>query len=84
MKLNWRTLFRFADLQKALGYTLQQMESLVNSNLTQLSYTRADVLKMLEVSDDDFSDNLLTPNTRTAQAFKLKQRALHVFQGKPC
>ncbi|ETN58226.1 galactokinase [Anopheles darlingi] len=80
MKLNWRTLCRFADLQKALGYTLEDMESLVNSNLTQLSYTRPEILKMLEVSDEDFSENLLTANTRTAQTFKLKQRALHVFQ----
>ncbi|KFB48370.1 AGAP005012-PA-like protein [Anopheles sinensis] len=80
MKLNWRDLNRFADLQKALGYSLEEMESLVNGKLPQNSYTRAELLNLLEVTEDDFVENLLTPNTRNSQTFKLKQRALHVFQ----
>lgn len=81
MKLNWRELNRFADLQKALGYSLEQMDALVQANLSLNVYTRTDLLKLLEVTEEDFTDNLLTPNTRNSQTFKLKQRALHVFQG---
>uniref|UniRef100_A0A182Q9W8 Galactokinase n=1 Tax=Anopheles farauti TaxID=69004 RepID=A0A182Q9W8_9DIPT len=80
MKLNWRDLSRFADLQKALGYSLEQMITIVHTNLPLNVYTRADMLKLLEVTEEDFSENLLTPNTRDSQTFKLKQRALHVFQ----
>ncbi|XP_058066447.1 N-acetylgalactosamine kinase isoform X1 [Anopheles bellator] len=80
MKLNWRDISRFSDLQKALGYSLEEMEALVNRNLTQLSYNRSDMLQMLEISEDDFSENMLTTNTRNIQMFKLKQRSLHVFQ----
>ncbi|XP_052896324.1 N-acetylgalactosamine kinase-like [Anopheles moucheti] len=80
MKLNWRDLSRFADLQKALGYSLEQMEALVHANLVLNEYTRTDLLKLLEVTEEDFSNNLLTPNTRHSQTFKLRQRALHVLQ----
>ncbi|XP_040157802.1 N-acetylgalactosamine kinase-like [Anopheles arabiensis] len=80
MKLNWRELNRFADLQKALAYSLEQMDALVQANLSLNVYTRTDLLKLLEVTEEDFTDNLLTPNTRNSQTFKLKQRALHVFQ----
>ena len=81
MKLNWRELNRFADLQKALGYSLEQMDALVHANLSLNVYTRTDLLKLLEVTEEDFTENLLTPNTRNSQTFKLKQRAFHVFQG---
>ncbi|XP_053675271.1 N-acetylgalactosamine kinase-like [Anopheles nili] len=80
MKLNWRDLSRFADLQKALGLSLNEMVALVQTNLALDVYTRLDLLKLLEVSDEDFSEHLLTPNTRDSQTFKLKQRALHVFE----
>ncbi|XP_050072702.1 N-acetylgalactosamine kinase-like [Anopheles maculipalpis] len=80
MKLNWRDLHRFADLQKALGYSLEQMEALVQANLGLNVYSRNDLLMQLEVTEQDFSDNLLTPNTRHSETFKLRQRALHVLQ----
>uniref|UniRef100_A0A182PWY1 Galactokinase n=1 Tax=Anopheles epiroticus TaxID=199890 RepID=A0A182PWY1_9DIPT len=80
MKLNWRDLNRFADLQKALGYSLEQMVSLVHANLGLNVYTRTELITLLEVTEEDFADNLLTPNTRNSQTFKLRQRALHVFQ----
>uniref|UniRef100_A0A182MSJ3 GHMP kinase C-terminal domain-containing protein n=1 Tax=Anopheles culicifacies TaxID=139723 RepID=A0A182MSJ3_9DIPT len=80
MKLNWRELSRFADLQKALGYSLEQMETLVLGNLVLNVYSRSDLLKLLEVTEEDFCNNLLTPNTRHSQTFKLRQRALHVLQ----
>lgn len=81
MQLNWRDIWRFADLQKALNYSLEEMETLTNTYLTQLVYTRQELLEMFEMERDDFVENLLTANTRQSEVFKLRQRALHVFQG---
>ncbi|XP_055611052.1 N-acetylgalactosamine kinase [Uranotaenia lowii] len=80
MHLNWREIQRFSDLQKALGYSLLEMEKLTNEHLKQLSYNRQELLDFFDISRDDFVENLLTPNTREAESFKLRQRALHVFQ----
>ncbi|XP_058459080.1 N-acetylgalactosamine kinase [Malaya genurostris] len=80
MKLNWRDSWRFADLQAALNFTLEEMEILVKNNLPQLVYSRQELLEIFETKLDDFVENLLTANTRDVQFFKLRQRALHVFQ----
>ncbi|XP_065081953.1 N-acetylgalactosamine kinase [Ochlerotatus camptorhynchus] len=80
MQINWREIFRFADLQKVLNYSLEEMENLTSSYLTQMAYTREELLNIFEIDSTDFVENLLTPNTRDAQIFKLRQRALHVFQ----
>lgn len=81
MQINWRDMCRFADLQKELNYSLEEMENLTSSCLTQKAYTREELLNMFEIDLCDFVENLLTPNTRDAETFKLRQRALHVFQG---
>ncbi|XP_053683042.1 N-acetylgalactosamine kinase [Sabethes cyaneus] len=80
MQLNWRQICRFADLQQALSYSLEEMETLAHTYLTQMAYSTADLLTIFEIEHDDFVENLLTANTRDAQIFKLKQRALHVLQ----
>lgn len=80
MQLNWSEIWRFSALQSVLNYSLEEMESITNKYLTQLAYTRDELLNFFEIDADDFAGNLLTPNTRDAQVFKLRQRALHVFQ----
>lgn len=80
MKINWREISRFADLQKVLNFTLEEMENLTTGYLTQMTYTKEDLLNIFEIDSNDFVENLLTTNTRDAQTFKLRQRALHVFQ----
>lgn len=74
-------MWRFSALQTAVNYSLEEMEGITNKYLTQLAYTRDELLNFFEIDADDFAENLLTPNTRDAQVFKLRQRALHVFQG---
>lgn len=80
MQINWREIWRFSSLQKVLNYSLEEMETLINTYLTQLAYTKDELLHFFEIGNDDFIENLLTPNTRDAQVFKLRQRSLHVFQ----
>ncbi|XP_058831793.1 N-acetylgalactosamine kinase isoform X2 [Topomyia yanbarensis] len=80
VKKNWRDIWRFADLQVALNYSLEEMEMLTKNYLPQLVYSRQELLEIFEIELDDFVENLLTVNTRNVQIFKLRQRALHVFQ----
>lgn len=79
--LSWRDIDRFANLQKALNCTLEEIESIADSQLIKNSYTRDDILKEFNISENEFEDKLLTPNTKHLMEFKLRQRALHVFQG---
>ncbi|KAL5291351.1 GALK2 family protein [Megaselia abdita] len=77
---NWREVFRFASLQSRIGCSLEELERLADKEFSKENYTRADVLKELDISDQDFNDNFLTPNTLHMDSFKLRQRALHVLQ----
>jgi hypothetical protein len=40
------------------------------------------VQEILEVSEEELDSDILTPNTRSVASFKVKQRALHVYEGK--
>ena len=44
-------------------------------------YSKEEVAKLLEMSEEDLETKILSENTRDVEFFKLKQRALHVFQG---
>ncbi|XP_055629062.1 N-acetylgalactosamine kinase [Toxorhynchites rutilus septentrionalis] len=79
-QVNWRETWRFSDLQNIIGFTMEEMETLVEEHLTQQDYSRQELLGIFEIDKEDFVQNLLTNNTRDAQSFKLRQRALHVFQ----
>lgn len=78
--LPWEEIHKFADLQKRLENDLEEMEALVQAQLTQDFYTKEDLMAEFEIDEENFNTNLLTPNTKDENVFKLKQRALHVFQ----
>jgi N-acetylgalactosamine kinase len=80
MELPWRDINKFADLQHRLDIDLIEMESLAKKILTQDFYTRDELLVEFEIEEEEFIENMLTPNTRNENIFKLKQRALHVLQ----
>lgn len=82
MGLNWRDIDRFSALQKALNCSLDEIENFANTLLIQDIYSREDILQEFSISEDEFIERLLTTNTKSAQVFKLRQRALHVFRGK--
>ncbi|XP_059609350.1 N-acetylgalactosamine kinase [Phlebotomus argentipes] len=79
-RTDWREVLQFAHLQKLLGYSLDEMESLAEECLSREVYSRADLLAEFQVDATEFEECLLTPNTRSSQLFRLRQRALHVFQ----
>lgn len=80
-ELPWRELERFATLQKRLQCSLTEFEEFAQRILTKDHYSKDDIIEMLEVDQHEFENNLLTPNTRHLNKFKLRQRAVHVIQG---
>lgn len=80
--LPWRELERFATLQKRLQCSLADFERFANRILTQDLYSRDDIINLLEVDENEFDSQLLTSNTKHMEKFKLRQRAMHVVQGK--
>ncbi|XP_055845987.1 N-acetylgalactosamine kinase [Episyrphus balteatus] len=77
---NWKNMLRFAELQSSLNCHLNELETMASKILTKDIYSREDVLNELEISEDEFENDCLTPNTRKMSLFKLRQRALHVIQ----
>jgi hypothetical protein len=82
LKLPWKEIDRFASLQKQLNYTLEEMETSADKLLPNELYTRNDILQEFNIKEDELIEQLLTPNTKDMKVFKLRQRALHVFQGE--
>lgn len=58
------------------------MIRLVEETLHDEPYTKDEILNALETSTEKLNETSLTPNTQQIRSFKLKQRALHVFNGK--
>ncbi|XP_055911721.1 N-acetylgalactosamine kinase [Eupeodes corollae] len=77
---NWKNILRFAELQNALNCHLDELEAMASKILSKDIYTREDILQELQVSEKEFENDCLTPNTRKMSHFKLRQRALHVIQ----
>lgn len=74
---------KLGDLQKNLGCSLEEVIRLVEENLHEEPYTKEEIGRELGTSVSHLDEVSFTPNTRNIQSFKLRQRALHVFKGKP-
>ena len=86
--IDWRSIAKFSDLQKALGYTLKQMISLVQDKLHKDPYTKDEICGILglKIKGDELVGEVLSsmsPQAQKAAAelsqYKLYERALHVF-----
>ncbi|XP_052099776.1 N-acetylgalactosamine kinase-like [Mytilus californianus] len=77
--LKWREFKRFADVQKALGLTLDDAVNVVKEILHPEPYTKEEVCGILEVTADELSQTSLSANTLDVKSFKLHDRATHVF-----
>lgn len=79
--LAWQNIDRFALLQRELNVSLEEMEVLADRHLHKNIYVRDDIIRELEISETELNE-YLSANTKYMQKFKLRQRALHVFQGE--
>lgn len=80
--VNWNQFNRFATLQKELACSLDELHSLADNILPKEIYTLDDILTILHVSKIEFQELFLSANTKGMNKFNLRDRALHVIQGK--
>lgn len=78
--LNWRTVEKFAVLQQMLNFSLDEMENLAKDCIKQESYSKADLIEVFGITEEELLKSLLTPNTQEINKFYVRPRALHVFQ----
>ncbi|XP_068169222.1 N-acetylgalactosamine kinase [Antennarius striatus] len=78
-RLDQSKLFRLADVQTELQASLRQMMTLVDEVLHPEPYSRDEICRELEITPEQFSTELLSPNTQHVTHFKLHQRAWHVY-----
>lgn len=78
----WQDVEKLRQLQTdVLDIELDEFELLIQKYLTKEVYTKEELMHIFHINSHEFDDKLLTPNTKNAKEFKLRQRALHVIQG---
>jgi len=78
----WQDFIRFVDLEEELNLDNEAYAQLIEKQLTKTLYTRDDICEALGITEQQLEMDFLTPSTQHMQQFKLRQRALHVVQGK--
>lgn len=79
---DWQQYTRFIDLEEACGLDNAAYVQLIEKQLKKSLYTREDICEALGITEQELEMDFLTPSTQHMQQFKLRQRALHVIQGK--
>ncbi|XP_011563036.3 N-acetylgalactosamine kinase [Plutella xylostella] len=69
-----------SEVQKILNESLENMVIFVHKYLPQDIYTKDEICQILEIDSTKLDSLYLTPNTQHISEFKLKQRALHVYE----
>lgn len=72
-------LLKLAQVQTELKASLEEMVTLVDKVLHTEPYSRDEICKVLGITSDQFSTELLSANTQHVTHFKLHQRAKHVY-----
>jgi len=79
----WEDVEKMIQLQsEILDVEYMEFENLVKKHLTKDIYTKAELMEIFHLKEHEFDEKMLTANTKDAKEFKLRQRALHVIQGK--
>ncbi|XP_076124735.1 N-acetylgalactosamine kinase [Alosa pseudoharengus] len=77
--LEWERVQKLAELQEQLGLSLEEALGRVEEVLHPEPYTREEVIRLLGITAQQLSDNILSANTQQVPQFKLYQRAKHVY-----
>jgi N-acetylgalactosamine kinase len=77
---DWRQVRKLLTLQESLGLPLSEMVSVVDDVLHPGEYTREELCKILEITDEELQSECLNEKTKAVGSFKLHDRALHVFE----
>ena len=77
---NWREVKKLLLLSESLGVPLNEMPSIVAECLHPESYTRQEICEILEITDQELTNECLTEKSKEVQTFKLHDRAKHVYE----
>ncbi|XP_013188658.1 N-acetylgalactosamine kinase [Amyelois transitella] len=75
-----KKIITLSEVQNILGNSFDEMVSLVYKYLPKDLYTKEEVCSILNVTEPEMESSYLTPNTKHLTEFKLRQRALHVYE----
>ncbi|KOB67630.1 Uncharacterized protein OBRU01_19500 [Operophtera brumata] len=73
-------MITLSQLQECRDSSLEDMIELVHKLLPEEIYSKSEISSILNISEDALGDLYLTSNTKQLPDFKLKQRALHVYE----
>ncbi|XP_014366006.2 N-acetylgalactosamine kinase [Papilio machaon] len=73
-------ILTLSQLQRNLNKKLEEMIELVQKYIPQDIYTKNEICDILNMKEAEIDEIFLTSNTKHLTEFKLKQRALHVYQ----
>ena len=77
--LRWQEVRKLGQLMDALQLPLDKMIAVVADNLHNGPYTKEEVCKELELSEEDLKTQSMSPSTIEMKQFELKKRATHVY-----
>ena len=77
---DWRQVRKLLTLQESLGLPLSEMAGIVREVLHPGEYTREELCRILEISNEELQSECLNEKTKSVGSFKLYDRALHVFE----
>ncbi|XP_020283048.1 N-acetylgalactosamine kinase isoform X2 [Pseudomyrmex gracilis] len=77
---DWEGVRRLIDIQERLAFELDEMVTVVMTDLHEEPYTFDEICECLGTDYDRLEKTSLVSSFSAAQTFKLRQRALHVFQ----
>ncbi|KZC08294.1 PREDICTED: N-acetylgalactosamine kinase [Dufourea novaeangliae] len=77
---DWEHVQRLIDIQEALDISVDEMVSVVTTDLHEEPYTLNEICKNLDTTIQKLKEISFLGSFSDSQTFKLKQRALHVYQ----
>jgi len=75
----WRKTRRLAETQGKYGKSLEEMLLVVEQEFHKEPYSREEICKALEITDQELISECLNASTKDAKLFKLYNRAKHVY-----
>ncbi|XP_054012732.1 N-acetylgalactosamine kinase isoform X1 [Hylaeus anthracinus] len=76
----WEHVQTLSDVQEALGISADEMVPVVTNNLHEEPYTLSEISEILDTTNQRLREISRLGSFSDSQTFKLKQRALHVYQ----
>nr|XP_012618974.1 N-acetylgalactosamine kinase isoform X6 [Microcebus murinus] len=77
--LQWDKVLRLEEVQAKLGVSLEEMLLVTEEALHSEPYSPEEICRYLGISLEELRTQILSPSTQDVLAFKLYQRAKHVF-----